>query len=77
MYPELFFRIDKESGTGPYPILYESSIFFFRVYLILSSLLCRVYPSTPLPTGFLTKVLYAFVLAPLRAACLYISELLD
>jgi len=28
VYPELFYRIGKESGTGPYPMLYESSIFF-------------------------------------------------
>jgi hypothetical protein len=60
--------------TGPYPEPNASSPYFphpisLRSFLILSSHLCLGHLSELFLSGFLTKILYAFLVSPVYATC--------
>jgi hypothetical protein len=64
----------QEPSTGPYPEPDHSSpyhpiLFLLRFISILSTHLHLHLPSSLLPTGFPTNILYAFLFAPICATC--------
>jgi hypothetical protein len=59
----------QEPSTGPYPEPDQSNLYHhtLRSILILSAHLRLGLPNGLLPSGFLTNILYAFLLSPIRA----------
>jgi hypothetical protein len=66
--------MSKKSAIGPYPVPDESSPHLFHPAPLMSNFISfRIHlaiPSGLFPLGFPTKILYAFVISPMRATCL-------
>jgi len=74
MEPEGSLPCSQELATGPYSEshnIHSASFYLIslRSILILFSLMCLDLLSGLLPSGFLTKILYAFLIAPMYATC--------
>jgi hypothetical protein len=50
--------------------IHTSNRIYRRPILILSSHICFGLPSDPFPSGFLSKILYAYLIDTMRATCL-------
>jgi len=63
MEPEDSVPFSQESATGP------SQHISLRCIVILYSYLCLFLPSAPLPSGFVTKIFYEFLVCLMHATC--------